>query len=200
MKYRDLSGQKFGKLTVIMCLGEEKGKHIKWLCKCDCGNEKIVQGNHLVEGATTSCGHCFNCRGLRLYRGVWTQIKQRCLNPNCKDYKNYGGRGITICKEWLSFENFYYWAMSHGYADNLTIDRIDVNGNYEPSNCRFVDAKTQCRNKRNNNLVTYKGETLTVAEWSERTHISANALYNRINRGWDLERAFTQPCRKKEVI
>lgn len=197
MEYKDLTGQKFGKLTVIMRSYIDKGKHTKWLCKCDCGNEKIIQGNHLTDGSTRSCGHCFNCRTSRLYRCVWTQIKQRCLNKNCKDYKNYGGRGIAVCSEWLSFENFYYWAVSHGYRDDLTIDRIDVNGDYEPSNCRFVDSKTQCRNKRNNNIVSYKGETHTVAEWSELTGISANALYNRIKRGWDLERTFTQPCRER---
>ena len=145
-KLNDLTGQRFGRLTVL------ERTELKWLCKCDCGNKKIVAGGHLVSGDTKSCG-CLRIkhgmRNTRLY-SIWHGMKERCYNTKHKFYKHYGGRGIKVCEEWKNdFQTFADWALSHGYADNLTIDRIDVNGNYEPSNCQWATNAEQQRNKRN---------------------------------------------------
>ena len=118
-------------------------------------------------------------------------MRQRCYNPKNKRYKEYGARGVTVCEEWLNnFEAFYEWAIANGYRDNLTIDREDANKNYEPSNCRWITAKEQANNKRNNNYITYNGETHTIAEWAEIYNIKYSTLYQRINRyGWSVDRA-----------
>lgn len=130
-------------------------------------------------------------KGTRLYR-IYNNMKTRCYNPNSPSYKNYGGRGITICEEWLNdFKAFYDWAISHGYRDDLTIDRIDVNGNYEPSNCRWVNAYIQSNNTRRNNYITFFGETRTLKEWADYFGINEKTVRDRIKRGWDIFDAFT---------
>lgn len=127
--------------------------------------------------------------GTRLYR-TWANMKQRCLNETRPDYKNYGGRGIKVFAEWYEFENFYRWAMSSGCDDNLTLDRIDPNGDYCPSNCRWVSLKKQEKNRTNNVLITLNGETHTRQEWSEITGIKYTTIRNRIdNLGWPVEKA-----------
>lgn len=174
----DLTGQQYGRLTVIK-RAENIGKNVAWLCKCECGKEKAVLGSHLKSGATQSCGCLLKehtksltkpTHGMsesRLYN-IYAAMKQRCYNQGIKSFKDYGGRGIEVCEEWRnSFEAFYEWAMANGYADNLTLDRIDVNGNYEPTNCRWATRKEQNNNKRNNCKITYKDETHTLAEWIE---------------------------------
>ena len=120
-------------------------------------------------------------------------MRERCYNKKHKSYENYGGRGIKVCDEWLeSFVNFFEWAMQNGYQDNLTIDRIDNNGNYEPSNCRWVTYSEQANNKRNNRCYTYNGMTLTLKQWSERYHINYSALRDRLNRNIPFQDALTQ--------
>ena len=120
----------------------------------------------------------------RIYH-TYKHMKQRCYNKNCKDYKNYGRRGIKICDEWLNkFMAFYNWAYDNGYADTLTIDRIDVNGNYEPSNCRWATQKQQSNNKRNNVLLTYNGKTQNMAQWAEELDINGGTVRMRHYRGW----------------
>lgn len=129
----------------------------------------------------------------RLY-SIYTSMKSRCYYKRNKEYKNYGARGIVICEEWLnSFEAFYSWAMNNGYKDNLTIDRINVNGNYEPNNCRWVTMKIQNNNRRNNHYITYNNETHTVAEWASIKNISSDTIFKRLRNNWSIEKALNTP-------
>lgn len=199
----DLTGQKFGRLTVIKRVENSKTKGALWLCKCDCGNETIVQSGNLKNGNSKSCG-CLNRENLlksitthglhneKLY-GVWKGMRQRCNNPTSPRYKDYGGRGIIICEEWNNFKNFYDWAMSNGYKEGLSIDRIDNNNGYNPNNCRFTDRTIQSNNRRNNKIFTYKGQTHTLAEWASLYNMNYWALWSRIKRGWAIEKTLETP-------
>lgn len=133
---------------------------------------------------------------------IWIQMKNRCNNPKTKRYKDYGGRGITICGEWQNnFQKFYDWSMSNGYTDDLTIDRIDNDGNYEPCNCRWATVKEQNRNSRKCNMIFYKGETHCLKEWGEILNISYDALRSRMRQHWEIERMLETPVRKhKEYV
>lgn len=162
---KDLTGQRFGRLVAIERAGSDKHHRAKWKCQCDCGDIRAYCGFNLLNGKTRSCG-CLKAENLRqrsckhgkresrLY-GVWIDMKKRCYNPITHNYHRYGGRGITVCEEWLrDFQAFYEWAIAHGYDENApymqcTIDRIDNDKGYSPDNCRWVDAATQNRNKSN---------------------------------------------------
>lgn len=138
-------------------------------------------------------------KNTRLYR-IWLQIKNRCFNSNTDRYRDYGARGITVCDEWRNdFKAFYDWAMNNGYSDELTIDRIDNDGNYEPSNCRWVSVKVQNRNTRSNHLITYKGETRCVADWADITGLSRACICDRIKYGWSVERILETPLREHKI-
>lgn len=187
--FRDLTNKKFGKLTAIKIIGKNKKKESIWECQCDCGNISNVVSSNLSNGHTTSCG-CYkkicsikhNKLNTRLYR-IWQNMKNRCLNPNVKKFRNYGARQICVCKDWQNdFMCFYNWAMNNGYAENLTIDRIDVNGNYEPSNCRWITNKEQCNNKTNNILIEYKNKTYTLKQWGEILGIKQQTLSQRYKK------------------
>lgn len=204
-------GEKFGRLTVLEEIDSSnfpnKRPRRRVLCRCECGREKVVILQHLKEGRTMSCG----CLGReiaqrnsrypqgftksRLYR-IWSSIKSRC-----KDKKNstYGGRGISVCEEWRNdYLNFYHWANNNGYNDTLTIDRIDVNGNYEPSNCRWVNYVEQNNNRRSNTHLSYNGEVHTIAEWARLRNLNPNMIIARMKLGWDDEKVLTYPIDKKQ--
>ena len=194
----DLTGQRFGKLTVLQREGSKNG-HVTWKCQCDCGNIIVVRSCHLASGKQSTCGckkkiglHVTHgMTGTRLYR-IWRNMKSRCFNKEIKAYKDYGGRGITVCEEWKnSFETFHDWSMANGYADNLTIDRIYVNGNYEPSNCRWVTRSEQSINKTDNHYITFNGETKTLAEWAKITGINRATINSRLQKGWTIEKTLT---------
>ena len=131
----------------------------------------------------------------KLYK-VWKGMRQRCLNPNKKNYKNYGGRGITMCKEWLdNFEVFEKWAYESGYSDGLSIDRIDNDGNYEPSNCRWTTPFVQANNRRTCHLLTFNGETHNIREWARIIGVRETVIHQRLKRGWSIEKTLTEPLR-----
>jgi hypothetical protein len=208
MKKIDITGQKFGRLTVL-CENGRKGKNILWRCKCECGNEIDAISYNLKNGHTQSCGYIakevhnkthsiHNGSNTRLFR-IWQHILKRCLSSNVKNYANYGGRGITVCDDWKdSFQTFREWSYQNGYREDLSIDRIDVNGNYEPSNCRWTNAKVQANNKRNNRLIEYNGVVKTISEWADELGLKQATIKARLdNYHWSVERALTTPQRRK---
>lgn len=130
---------------------------------------------------------------------IWLTMRQRCQNPNCSTYHKYGAKGISVCSEWENFENFRDWAISNGYADTLTLDRIDFTGDYEPCNCRWATQKEQQNNRSNNVMLTYQGQTKSIYEWSEITGIPPRVLYDRKYRGWNVDRIFSQKVRGRRT-
>lgn len=198
MKKRELVGQKFENLTVIKEYGRDKYKNVLWECLCDCGEKTIVTSGNLVTGHTKSCGclqkiriissntkHGYARRGdnhSRLY-SVWGGMMQRCLNPRSTNYKNYGGRGICICDDWKNFENFKDWSLQNGYQENLSIDRIDVNGDYCPQNCKWSTNIEQANNKRGTKKYLFNKENLTVAEISRKYNLNYEKVRESINAG-----------------
>lgn len=205
----DLTGKRVGKLTVID-YAYTKNSKAYWNCICDCGNKCIVTARNLITAMAKSCG-C-NKResmrtvalkhggsGTRLY-SIWCNMKDRCNNPNNNHYHRYGGRGITICPEWVSdFSSFESWALAHGYNDELSIDRINNDAGYRPENCRWVTNKVQQNNKSTNHLITYRGKTMNVIEWAEETEIPADTLYDRLGYGWTLDEVFNKPIKRCNV-
>lgn len=197
-------GEKFASLTIIEeCPPYIKNKNYarRFLCKCDCGNEAIVRLTSLRSGRTRSCG-CYmrkravesntvhGCFGTRLY-GIWNGMLNRCRNPKVKSYRNYGAKGITVCEEWLSFVVFKDWATLHGYRDDLTIERKNGKGNYEPSNCKWATMKEQGNNRDGNDVIEYRGVKMTRKQWSEKIGIEQGTIGLRLAHGWSVERAMT---------
>lgn len=192
----NIAGHRFGNWQVISYAGKDKHGNSQYNCQCDCGSIRAVQYANLISGTSKSCG-CLNglprskhrASNTRLYR-IWSGMRYRCNNESCGSYKDYGGRGISVCDEWSnSFQAFQEWALSHGYQDDLSIDRIDVNGNYCPENCRWATYKEQANNKRNTIYCEIDGIRKTISQLSEDTGISKQALYYRWkvgDRGRDL--------------
>lgn len=196
-------GERFGRLVVVEQVESKKRKNRRWRCICDCGKETEVNTVDLRSGNTSSCG-CFRVdetirrhtthgqAGTRLF-DIWCGMRQRCSNPNIGKYDRYGGRGITVCKEWDNFEPFLEWSMLNGYSDTLTIDRIDSNGNYCPENCRWATLKQQANNKRSNVIEEYCGVTGTRSEICDYFGLGYGLLSERIQRGWTIRDAIEYP-------
>lgn len=213
----DLTGLRFGRLTIIKraddYISPKGARHVQWECKCDCGKSVVASSCQLNSGNAKSCG-CLrkeiykrgthHMSNTRLFR-IWASMHKRCENKNdTKDYPRYGGRGIIVCNEWSGksgFENFFKWAMENGYSDNLTIDRKDVNGNYEPSNCRWADRKTQNRNRRDTKIITAFGITKPLVEFCEEYQINKTTVNSRVkDHGMTYEQALTMPLLRKKKV
>lgn len=208
-RFKDKTGMKFGRLTVTYYAGRRPlpgGQRTTWWgCRCQCGNVVEVRGSNLQQKHTTSCG-CLVKEMIRdrcVTHGQsntkmfmrWDSMCQRCQNPNHRQYARYGGRGIKVCKRWLKFENFYT-DMGDPPTDEHSLDRIDNDGDYKPSNCRWATHAEQQRNKENNRIITVDGESRCVAEWAEITGIKETTLLQRLQRGWSDERTVNTPVRK----
>ena len=206
---KNLIDQRFGKIVVVERLPMNAHHEAEWKCMCDCGNEHISTSYNLTHGATTKCKKCkieliaqkntTHGQQPRKMFNAYVNMKTRCYNPNYHLYKNYGGKGIKICDEWLGkngFINFREWSFKNGYKDELSIDRINNNGNYEPNNCRWVTMREQQNNRTNNHLVTIEGKTQTLAEWCRYYGIKYANVMARICNGWSEYDALTKPLQR----
>ncbi len=205
---RENVGERFGRLTVVEIAEphiQPSGKRMQMRkCLCDCGNEVIVAAQSLHNGRTKSCG-CLRserskeCHTTNLYHdarlhGIWLGMRQRCTSKSNVNYPAWGGRGITICAEWDKFDAFYEWSMANGYTETSTIDRIDNDGPYCPTNCRWTNAKAQANNRRSNVYLEINGERKTISQWSDISGIAIATISARIHRyGWSPEKAVFTP-------
>lgn len=205
-----LTGMTFNRWKVKERIEDANDQNTKWKCVCECGNESIVASGALKSGMSKSCG-CYKNEqtsqrnramathgktNTRLYR-IWNNMKDRCLNSNSKDFVNYGGRGIRIHEDWINdFQVFYDWAMNNGYSYELSIDRMDNNGHYEPSNCRWTTMEEQQNNTRNNCNITIDGITKTASEWSKISGIGSKTIIYRYKNNWDESKLLIKPNRR----
>lgn len=194
----ELRGQRFGRLMVVQRTRQDSFGAWKWQCRCDCGAVTEVRGAQLTAGRSHACSSCatslanttHGMTGTPLYRR-WRAMVERTGNPQSSDYRNYGGRGIAVCGRWRGFEAFAE-DMGPTFDKRLELDRIDVNGEYSPENCRWATRIEQQRNRRNNHRIEWCGLNLTVEEWGERLGLKPNTITTRIRRGWSIERALTK--------
>jgi len=203
MKRALVSGDKYGALTAVSYVEGTGG--MTWIFRCDCGHEKPIRKYGPLDGRVKSCGCLNNKRaargesaprhggtGTRLHN-IWRDAIKRCTSHHIHNAHRYSLRGITICHEWQSdFVAFRDWAMSNGYADDLTLDRIDNDGNYEPGNCRWADRQEQARNRCSSRYLTHMGRVQTAAAWAAETGICQSTITTRLNRGWAVDRALTE--------
>lgn len=205
----DLSGQKINMLTVIKEVGKAKDRHIKWLCKCECGNYTTINSNLLKSKKIISCG-CYkrkrtseifsihNLAKTKLYF-IWEGLKQRCLNPKNKAFRFYGARGITVCNEWQEdFCLFQKWALNNGYKEGLSIERINVNGNYEPENCKWIPTSEQYLNTRKIQFIEYNGEINTINYFSNKYNISHSTFRRHLKKGETPEQIIEKHKKEKD--
>lgn len=206
-KFIDIAGNKFNRLTALKRVGISNSRKTIWLCKCECGNYTNVTEDNLKQGNVKSCGCLrgdFNRSrathrksNTRLYN-TWRNMKARCKCPTNPYYKNYGGRGIQLYNDWAKFENFYNWSIENGYKDNLTIDRVNVNGNYEPNNCKWIPLSKQAYNKRDSLLFTINGEQKCLAEICKEYNVKYTTIYRRVTIGkMDIEDALAKSIKKR---
>lgn len=203
---RNLIGVRIGKLVVVSLEGNDKNGRIIWNLMCDCGKHVTRKSASIVKAANdnkpSSCGcsHHLKTHGLskghRRLHWVWVAMKSRCQQPAHKDFPNYGARGISVCADWQDFAAFFQWAQASGYTPGKTIERIDVNGDYCPDNCKWIDNRLQPRNRTNTHLFTMNGITQDIRAWSEQSGIPYYALRARLlNYKWPIERATSEPVR-----
>lgn len=212
----DLAGQRFGRLVATSIAFRRNGAH--WNCQCECGSSTVVRAALLRNGTVASCG-CgsreqarLNCQKWRMkneripeqlrsgLKNCYRNMLRRCTDPTDKRWDCYGGRGIRVCNEWAGLDGrrrFCDWALQAGYAKGLQIDRINVDGDYSPQNCRFVDAVAQANNTRRNRVISWQGRSLTAAEWAREFDITYSSMQHRLNRGWPMERIASQPQRRR---
>lgn len=213
-KYNDEKwvGKKFGMLTVLQPVHvttNQGNNEWHWEMKCDCGNKKVYRPYPVIKGKIVSCG-CWRGQGkqapkrhseshTRLHN-IWCGINNRC-NPSHKNNSRYGARGIKVCSEWGEYENFAKWAREHGYEDGLTIERVNVDGDYCPENCKWIPLEKQARNRRTTLWVTYQGEKMSLAEAAEIAGLPYKQVHYRIKRnGWSVEKALSTPIRGKSTL
>lgn len=203
---QDLTGRRFGRLVVKEPVRRDHGC-IVWLCTCDCGASADVKAIKLTTGRTSSCG-CFrrenSARMLFRHGGAgtpehlaWQQMRRRCCKPGSKSYGDYGGRGITVCDKWMNSFEAFFADVGKRPSPGHTLDRIDVNGNYEPGNVRWATKIEQANNTRANRVLTVGGETMTMSQWARRVGRSAGLIHWRLNKGWTPESAVLKPVRRK---
>lgn len=210
-KFIDLTGQKFGKLTPVKFFRDSKGR-ILWECKCDCGNVKIAKAIKLRLKNVRSCGclrheswkkrKCHHSFSKTPTHNSWLSMKSRCYNKSNSSYKDYGGRGIKVCKRWLGKRGFKNFLDDMNIRpENTTLDRINNEGNYESQNCRWANVDTQARNRRSTLSIEYKGETKCLMDWSLCLNIPYRRLMSRIWRSkWSIEKAFETPVLNKRRV
>ena len=191
----DMTGIKAGRLTVV-ARAESRNGRVMWLCRCDCGTEVVRSGGTLRQfGGSCGCGrriaHTTHGASKSKLYGVWTAMHQRCSNPNNKLFHRYGGRGIKVCRRWGDFTKF---RDDMGDPNGLTLDRIDNDGPYSPSNCRWATQSRNARNRSSARMLTHRGKTMCVTDWAEATGISKRTILGRLGRGWGVKRALTQPA------
>lgn len=187
----ELTGMKFGRLTALNKHGQLPNGGYLWRCACECGNEKIVYGGSLVSGYTKSCGCISKERPSHTIHGgkgtpiylLWKSMRERCNTTSSSSYRDYGGRGIKICSEWDDYRRFKEWAETSGYKSGLSIERKNVNGNYEPSNCTWIPVGKQARNTRRTLRVLYNGMFIPLIEYAEISNQNYGTLHSRYRRG-----------------
>lgn len=196
-KAPDIAGLRFGRLTVVARVGSDNNGNSRWLCSCDCGEQRNVLAQSLRNGATRSCG-CLNRElvakretrhgqtGTSTYR-TWDAMLQRCTNPKHRKWPDYGGRGIQVCESWKKYEDFF--SDMGARPDGMTIDRIDNDGDYTPENCRWATPTEQMNNRRNNRVFVINGERLTLSQACRKFQINKSTARNRLSRGMDIEAA-----------
>lgn len=214
-KLRNVTGLKFGRLTAIKICGKTANKHTLWELRCECGNNTIAEISHLVDGRRVSCGcskiagnqikknlgrhgHCRNEKSTTTYR-IWSGMIARCTNKKCLNWESYGGKGVKVCDRWRIFDNFL--ADMGERPPKMSIDRINNDGDYEPSNCKWATDIEQHRNRSDNVFWTYNGETLTISGWAEKLGINRHTLADRVRKSkWSIEKALTTPIMESKYM